>query len=84
MTDLLNSNSKDVDKSWKNKMYVVGVVGGAIVGGLSALLYVRSAEESMEAEGEMPEVSTGTMLSLTLAAISLIRQIAESGKNKKK
>ncbi|QPC80691.1 hypothetical protein G4Y79_13315 [Phototrophicus methaneseepsis] len=83
MTNLLNTKSKDVEQDWKNKMYVFGVIGGAIVGGLSALLYVRSAEESMAAEGEMPEVSTGTMLSLTLAAISLIRQIAESGKKKK-
>ena len=36
------------EDAWKNRTYIVGVVGGAIVGALSALLYVRSAEESIE------------------------------------
>ncbi|MCA9884646.1 MAG: hypothetical protein KC546_13025 [Anaerolineae bacterium] len=72
------------EESWKNRTYIVGVIGGAIVGGLSAMLYVRSAEESLEETGEPPSVSTGTLLSLVLAALGLIRQIAESGKSKKK
>ena len=72
------------EDAWKNRTYIVGVVGGAIVGALSALLYVRSAEESLEETGEPPSVSTGTLLSLVLAALGLIRQIAESGKSKGK
>jgi len=79
-----NDNGPDVfdQNSWKTRTYALGAIGGAVFGLLTAYLYTRQAEETL-AEGEKPSVSTGTLLSLVLAMISLIRQISESGKKRK-
>jgi hypothetical protein len=70
------------DDSWKSRTYVMGVGLGAIVGMMSAYLFVRSAEENPES-GRPEPIQTGTLISLLLAVLALVRQIAESGKRKK-
>lgn len=70
------------DESWKSRTYMIGASLGALVGMLSAYLFVRSAEENPET-GRPEPIKTGTLISLLLAVLALVRQIAESGKSKK-
>ncbi len=70
------------DESWKQRTYVMGVGLGAFIGMMSAYLFVRSAEENPEL-GRPAPIQTGTLISLLLAVLALVRQIAESGKPKK-
>jgi hypothetical protein len=70
------------DDSWKSRTYVMGVGLGALVGMMSAYLFVRSAEENPES-GRPEPIQTGTLISLLLAVLALVRQIAESGRRKK-
>lgn len=69
------------DESWKPRSYVMGVGVGAFVGLMSAYLFVRSAEENPET-GKPEPIRTGTIISLLLGVLALVRQIAESGKPK--
>ena len=64
--------------SWKTQSYLVGVIGGLLLGLLSAYLYVRATEENMT--GDRPQrVKTGDLMKLTLALLAMIRQIADLG-----
>jgi len=68
------------NESWKRNAYLMGLGAGAAFGLLSAYLYTRSASET----GKPPDsVPTSTLLGLLLAALGLMRQIAEAGKQKK-
>lgn len=69
--------------TWKTKSYMIGVSAGAFIGFLSAYLFNRSAEEGAEDEVN-PSVSTGALIGLLLSMLTLVRQIAESGKPPKK
>jgi H+/Cl- antiporter ClcA len=68
--------------NWKTRTYLMGVLLGAGMGLISAYLFNRSAEENDE--GKPQEIPTGTLIGLLLSVITLIRQIAESGKPRKK
>jgi hypothetical protein len=61
----------------------MGVLLGAAVGLMSAYLFVRSAEENPET-GRPEPIQTGTLITLVLAILGLMRQIAESGKPRRK
>jgi NhaP-type Na+/H+ or K+/H+ antiporter len=75
----------DTNLDWKKKTFLKGIFGGAALGALSAYLYARAAEESLEeGEGEPEGMNTAQVLSLSLAAMGLLRQFVESGKPKKK
>lgn len=66
--------------NWKRNAYVIGLGSGALFGLLSAYLYTRSASEA----GKQPDsVPTSTLIGLLLAALGLMRQIAEAGKPRK-
>lgn len=67
---------------WKTKSYLTGIIAGATFGLLSAYLYTRSAEE--EGSDKPNPIGTMQLIGLILSALSLIRQIAESGKPPKK
>jgi hypothetical protein len=70
--------------NWKTKNYMNGAMIGLAVGMLGAYLYNRAREEEAERGGGEPsKMQTGQLLSIALAILSLIRQIAESGKSKK-
>lgn len=79
---MAQNSSNDTNENWKTRTYLMGTLAGAAFGLISAYLFARAAEEN---EGGKPEsISTGTLLSLVLAVMGLLRQIAESGKSKKK
>lgn len=83
MAQNLANRNQNTDDSWKMKAYAIGLIGGSLMGLLSAYLFNRAAEENRE-EGEAISVSTTTLIGLALSAMSLIRQIAESGRKKQK
>jgi hypothetical protein len=75
------SSEKD---QWKTQIYIVGVIGGGVLGFLSAYLFARAAEEDVARNGDKPRISTGQMIGLMLTALGLIRQISEAGRPPKK
>lgn len=70
------------NQEWKPRLYAIGVALGALMGFVSAYLFARSAEEGED--GKPQPIPTSTLLGLFLAGLSFIRQIAESGKPRKK
>lgn len=70
--------------NWRRQVYLVGAMAGTFFGLLAAYLFARASDEA-DTEGEGPtRVQTGQLIAMSLAALSLIRQIAEAGKGKKK
>jgi hypothetical protein len=67
---------------WRARTYLLGALAGLAMGLISAYLFNRSAEENDE--GKPQQIPTGTLIGLILSVITLIRQIAESGKPRKK
>ena len=77
------SPNEPEDDDWKRKTYVIGISAGTLFGFIASYLFTRAAEE--ETDGKKPEsIPTGQLLTLLLALLGLIRQIAELGKPKKK
>lgn len=66
--------------NWKSRLYLSGAMMGAVVGFLSAYLFARSAQE--DENGKPQPIPTGTLIGLLLSVMTLMRQIAESGKPK--
>lgn len=69
--------------TWKTRVYLIGIAGGALFGLVSALLYSRAAEEEAEKGGKPPQIPTGTVIGLLLSALALVRQISEAGNPRK-
>jgi NhaP-type Na+/H+ or K+/H+ antiporter len=63
---------------WKTRTLLITIAGGAIAGYLAGMLYIRQVEEA----GDQPPVkaNTTTLLTIALAALSVVRQIAALGK----
>lgn len=72
----------DENTNWKKgPVYLVGGLLGAVAGFVSAYLYTRTAEENTP--GTPPaRITTGDLFKLSLAAITLIRQISDLGLRK--
>lgn len=66
---------------WKTPAYLIGGLVGALLGFLSAHFYTRSAEENNAGQPPKP-ISTTDVFRLSLAAIALLRQIADLGVNR--
>ena len=78
-------STKNQSPNWKPQTYTMGAIVGAILGFMAAYLYSRAAEEDAQRSGGKPKpIGTGEMITLGLAALGLIRQIAELGKPSKK
>ena len=80
---MFNVTPRRGDDSWRNRNYLMGLLFGGLMGVVSAYLFNRSAEESAD-EGERQEISTPAMIGIALSAITLVRQIAESNRPRKK
>lgn len=80
MSEISNT---EITTSWKSRTYINGAIIGLAVGALGAYLYARAAEEDAERNGGVPsKIPTAQLLSIALAVLGLIRQIAEAGKKK--
>lgn len=71
---------------WKTRAYTLGAVVGLAFGLIAAYLFARAAEEeSAESGNKAPEkIKTTRLMSVSLAALSLMRQITELGRREKK
>lgn len=72
-----------INDNWKRRNYAIGALTGAAMGFLSAYMFTQEAEKSAN-ENERPDLAPTTLISLALSVLGLVRQIAESGKKKKK
>lgn len=66
---------EDGGLSWKAKALILGGAVGAAVGLGAAYLYIRNIEEA----GEDPQLDTKDALTLGVAVVALVRQIASLG-----
>jgi hypothetical protein len=60
--------------TWKNKALLLGSIIGALAGLGSALLYIRSVEDSGVEEPN--RIGTGEALKMGIAIVGLIKQIS--------
>jgi hypothetical protein len=79
---MFNVTPRRNDDSWRNRNYILGVIVGGLMGVVSAYLFNRSADEGND--DEVQEISTPAMIGIALSAITLVRQIAESNRPRKK
>ncbi len=79
---MFNVTPRRGDDSWRNRNYLMGLLFGGLMGMVSAYLFNRSADEADD--GEKQEISTPAMIGIALSAITLVRQIAESNRPRKK
>ncbi len=63
--------------SKKNQTYVIGAAGGLVLGLLAAYLFLRTLEETADPNHR---VGTGDALKLTIAIVTLMRQISALGR----
>ena len=85
MSNIIRNDSQP--STWKTRAYVMGTAAGALFGLVAALMYTRAADEDAQRNGGSPsKATTGEMIGLGLAALAMVRQIAEMGKgpNKKR
>lgn len=68
-------------EDWKTRTYLMGAGLGAVLGLMSAYMFSRAAEENEDARPA--PIPTTTLIGILLSLMTLIRQIAETGKKKK-
>jgi uncharacterized membrane protein len=69
--------------SWKNKTLMIGAIGGLLAGLAAAAFFIRSADESAQKSGKAlttPDVQTGDLVKVLVAAVGVIRMVAGLGK----
>ena len=69
--------------SWKNKALLIGAVGGLMAGLAAAAFFIRSADEKAGKTGNAlatPDVQTGDLVKVLVAAVGVIRMVAGLGK----
>jgi F0F1-type ATP synthase assembly protein I len=80
MSNLLPTNRQEAN--WKTQSYLIGVIGGTILGVIAAYFYTRAATDDTQRTGlQSPNrVQTGDLLGLGLAILAILRQVAELGR----
>lgn len=79
MSNLLPDPTSRGD-AWKSQAYIIGAAAGLLFGLVSAYMYTRAAYDNGQPTDGANRVQTGDVLGLGLAALAMIRQIAEMGK----
>jgi hypothetical protein len=67
------------ESNWKQRLLIIGVAGGALIGALTAYLLIRTAEDS---GGGPPEIPTRDALKVAVATVGAVRGIASLGDRK--
>lgn len=80
MTPASDSAVEPVQANWRSRVLAVGGLVGAILGVLSAYLYLRSVQETHGDEPPPDPPKTGDAVKLGMALMAIIRTIAEWGK----
>ncbi|MBC6934352.1 MAG: hypothetical protein DWB42_00760 [Chloroflexi bacterium] len=83
MSEITPGGSSTPD--WKPRVYVVGLLAGALFGLVASYLYARAAEEDARGGGGKPRpMTTGDIVTLALAGLGIVRQVSEMGRPPKK
>jgi hypothetical protein len=70
--------------NWRVRAYLIATGAGTLIGLISGYMYTRSAEEYAERnDGNPPKPATIEIVTLLIAAVTAVRQIAELGKPNK-
>jgi len=78
---MTNQEMQPFDRAgWRNRILFLGVTVGVVVGVLSALLYMRAADEHIRKQGVPPPAQNGELIGLALAILAVVRQISELGR----
>ncbi|GEM_PF-1482794 len=73
------SQRAELDNTWRGRVLLIGGLIGAMVGLLSALFYIRAAEETGKT-GKMPEAPVARdAVRLGLSLLGIMRTITEWG-----
>jgi hypothetical protein len=64
-----------METGWRTKAFIIGGVVGALLGVGAAYIFVNAAEQN----GEEPEVTPGTAVTIGLSLLALLRQVAAIG-----
>ena len=64
-----------MEVGWRQKAFLIGGVVGALLGLRAAYIFINSAEQN----GEEPEVTPGTAVTIGLSLLALLRQVAAIG-----
>lgn len=80
----MNDQSTDIvpveDGSWQAKTLLIGGLAGAVLGLMTAFLYMRAAEEE-HGGGVPPEApSAGDAVKVGMSLLTLVRTISEWGR----
>lgn len=78
MSNLLPQQNKAT--SWRTQAYVIGAAAGLLFGLISAYMYNRAASDYGPLPDGRNRVQTGEVLGLGLAALAMVRQVAEMGR----
>jgi hypothetical protein len=65
----------------RQQTLLLGGIAGALFGLVAAYFYSRATEEDIRSGGQGKRASVGEMISVALAALAIIRQIAELGRS---
>jgi len=78
-----NNNLPQVN--WRTRSYLIWTALGTVLGVIAGYLYNRSAKEHAEHNGgQLPEPGTLELIGLVVAALAIVRQVAELGKLEEK
>jgi len=64
-----------MEVGWRQKAFLIGGVLGALLGLGAAYIFINAAERN----GEDPEVTPGTAVTIGLSLLALLRQVAAIG-----
>ena len=76
----MSSSELKPSMNTQTRTYALGVILGAVAGLLAAVLYARAAEEERRAGGEPQGLQTGQLITISLALLGIVRQVAEMGR----
>lgn len=79
---MTQQDSTSQNSNWKTRIYIIGTLIGTALGFFSAYLFAQEAEADTDGE-EDPEIQPVALLGVALSVITVVRQIAESGRKKK-
>jgi len=76
---MLPTNEKT--DAWKTQTYTLGALAGMFFGLITAYLFSRATEEETGGVGRPGKVKTMRLMTVSLAALKLMRQITELSKD---
>lgn len=81
MNNISTESAKKTITDTRQQVYVLGGIVGLLFGLISAYVFNRAAHDTTNPmEAGLTRVKTGDIITLALAAIALVRQIAEIGR----